>query len=66
MTVKMTSFPGRSRLRTIREEFVMTTPELSSTWMLLTEIRGVFSSLLCYEGRLLIIYTICKSTEQYV
>lgn len=51
MTVRMISFSGVSWPRTLSDELVMTTPEFSSTWMLLTDTTGSLFSLLCGEGR---------------
>lgn len=47
MMVKRISFSGVSWSRTLMEELVMTTPEFSSTWMLLTDTTGLKSSMLC-------------------
>lgn len=47
MMVKRISFSGVSWSRTLMEELVMTTPEFSSTWMLLTDTTGLMSSRLC-------------------
>lgn len=51
MTVKRISFSGVSWSWTFRDELVMTTPEFSSTWMLLTDTTGSLSSLLCRERK---------------
>lgn len=51
MMVKRISFSGVSWSRTLMEELVMTTPEFSSTWMLLTDTTGLMSSTFCRTRR---------------